>query len=150
MNLDLLYAELKSDEGVYRNKYLDTVGVPTCGIGHNLKVSPLPAGWTFPLSDDQIKQLFTHDIAIVFAGLDLHLPWWRNLTEVRQRVLANMTFNLGIGGLLEFKNTLENIKTGNYDAAATGMLASEWAKQVKGRAVRLANAIKNDFIQEPK
>ena len=125
MNLDLLYAELKSDEGVYRNKYLDTVGVPTCGIGHNLKVSPLPAGWTFPLSDDQIKQLFTHDIAIVFAGLDLHLPWWRNLTEVRQRVLANMTFNLG-------------------------MLASEWAKQVKGRAVRLANAIKNDFIQEPK
>ncbi|WP_338862872.1 hypothetical protein [Mycetohabitans rhizoxinica] len=27
--------------------------------------------------------------------LDRHLPWWRSLDAVRQRVLINMAFNLG-------------------------------------------------------
>ena len=68
---------------------------------------------------------------------------------MRRRVLQNMAFNLGIGsaatgkGLLGFKNTLEFVRTGQYDKAADGMLASKWAKQVKGRAVRLAGEMRN-------
>ena len=52
-------------------------------------------------------------------------------------MLADMCFNLGINRLLGFKNTLAAIKAGDYEAAADGMLASMWAKQVGKRAHRL-------------
>ena len=66
------------------------------------------------------------------------LPWIDKLTPARQAALINMAFNLGIGGLLGFKNTLAAIEQGDYVRAARGMLASKWATQVHGRADELA------------
>jgi lysozyme len=34
------------------------------------------------------------------------------------------------------------MRQGKYDAAADGMLASAWATQVKGRAIRLADMMR--------
>jgi lysozyme len=53
-------------------------------------------------------------------------------------VLINMAFNIGVGGLLKFKNTLAHIRSGQYELAATEMLDSNWARQVHGRAKELA------------
>ncbi len=102
---------------------------------------PLPKGWTFPLSDAQVDQLLTDDIKTACGSLDRFLPWWRNLDEVRQRVICNMAFNMGIGTLQTFRNTLIDMKCGFYIAAATGMRASLWARQVGERAQRLADAM---------
>jgi lysozyme len=143
MNQALLEAELRRDEGVRYSIYLDSLGVPTVGCGHNVKVSPLPAGWTCPLTDSQVDQLLSRDIATTLAKLDKALPWWRSLDEVRQRVVANMCFNLGIGGLLGFKNTLAAMQRGSYAIAAAGMLSSKWAGQVGARAKRLAQAMES-------
>lgn len=140
---ELLNKELRRDEGVRYSPYQDTVGIMTVGVGHNLKAKPLPAAWTYPLSDKQVDKLLADDLFEVFSGLDRSLPWWRDLSYARQRVLANMAFNLGIAGLLTFKNTLSMIQSGRYADAANGMLASKWAKQVKGRAVRLAAMMKD-------
>lgn len=52
--------------------------------------------------------------------------------------LLNMAFQMGVDGLLGFKNTLELIRTGSYEKAAEGMLSSLWAKQTPARAKRLA------------
>jgi lysozyme len=145
-NLALLETELRRDEGVRYTIYLDSVNVPTVGVGHNCKVSPLPAGWTCPLTDGQVNALLSHDLQIVFAALDLHLPWWRQLDEVRQRVIANMCFNLGIGKLLGFKNTLAAMQRGAYAVAATGMLSSVWATQVGERAKRLTSAMETGVM----
>ena len=134
----LLLKELRRDEGVQYNKYIDSVGIPTCGVGHNLKVYPLPEGWCFPLSDEQVDGLLAADLMMVFSGLDAHVGWWRTLSYARQRVLANMAFNLGVDGLLKFKNTLKFIQMGAYAEAATGMLVSTWARQTGKRAERLA------------
>jgi lysozyme len=141
MNQSLLIAELRRDEGVRYSRYLDTAGIPTVGVGHNLRANPLPAGWTFPLTDDQVNQLLAHDIAVTTAALSLHLPWWAHLDEVRQRVVANMAFNLGVGTLLAFHNTLAAIQSGRYGDAANGMKASAWFKQVGARAERLCQAM---------
>lgn len=140
MNTDdpILNKELRRDEGVEYEPYIDTVGVRTIGVGHNMVAKPLPPDWTFPLTDAQVDQLLAEDLEEVFDGLDRNLPWWRKLSYARQRVLANMAFNLGMRGLLTFKNTLSNIEAGNYAKAAEGMLASKWERQVKGRANRLA------------
>lgn len=69
-------------------------------------------------------------------------PQWRRMNDARQDVLVNMMFNMGPRKLAGFVNTLGAMKRGDYDAAADGMLASLWAKQVKGRAVRLAKQMR--------
>jgi lysozyme len=148
MNLTLMYAELRRDEGVRRWPYKDTSTPPknTAGVGHNLDASPLPAGWTYPLSDAQITQLLTTDVADTFHQLDASLSWWRTLSEVRQRVIANMCFNLGIGKLLGFKRALAAMQVHDWSTGAAEMKDSAWYEQVKDRAVRLCSAMLTDVM----
>lgn len=142
MDLTLLDAELRRDEGVRNTIYPDSNGIPTTGVGHNCQAHPLPREWTMPLTDEQIDQLLNHDLQVTFAGLDLHLPWWRNLDEVRQRCVANMAFNMGVDGLLAFHHGLADLQTGDYDKAADDFKNSLWYHQVGERAIRICNAIK--------
>jgi lysozyme len=121
-------------EGCESNIYLDSMGIPTIGIGHNLKASPMPSDWTTPLTQDQIDQLFQTDLNNVLTQLTADLPWVNSLDPVRQAVVIDMCFNMGINTLLTFKHTLANIQSGNWQAAADGMLQSLWATQVKSRA----------------
>lgn len=141
MNIDLLSVELQRDEGVRYMPYSDTRGFSTIGCGHNIDANPLPIDWTFPISEYQVGILLTGDINVVIDALNNILPWWTNLDEVRQRVLANMCFNMGINTLLEFKNTLHCMQTGDYIGAAAGMSASHWANEVGQRATRLISAM---------
>jgi lysozyme len=130
MNTDLLKDELVRDEGLKLKPYRCTAGKLTIGVGRNLD--------DVGISASEAMLLLEHDINRVIAKLSYHLPWWSSLSENRQRVLANMAFNLGIDGLLKFKNTLSHIQNGNYSEAAKAMLESKWAKQVGERAVRLS------------
>jgi lysozyme len=130
MNRDRLKAQLVVDEGRKKRIYTDTAGKITGGVGRNLTDRDF--------SDDEIDLMLDNDINLVVGQLDKHLPWWRTMTDARQGVLANMAFNLGIGGLMGFKNTLTFMQAGKYEAAAQGMMASKWATQVGKRAARLA------------
>lgn len=134
MDKKRLYEQLELHEGKKSKPYKDTVGKLTIGIGRNLDDRGI--------TEEEIVFLFGTDVALVEKDLDKNLKWWRDMSEVRQRVLADMCFNLGITKLLTFKNTLEAMRTGRYNDAASGMLNSLWAKQVKGRAVRLANMMR--------
>lgn len=138
----ILIEDLKRDEGLRLNAYQDTVGVWTIGYGH-AHVQPGTV-WNQQKAEEVLKQ----DVLEHNAKLAAALPWINGLDPVRRRVLQNMAFNLGVGdaqkrtGLLGFRNTLEYVRTGQYEKAAAGMLASKWAKQVKGRAVRLAEQMR--------
>lgn len=138
-NDSTLNKELRRDEGVRATPYMDTVGVRTVGVGHNMPAQPLPSSWRFPLTDAQIDLLLAQDLEAVFSGLNKRLPWWTALTPGRQRCLANMAFNLGIDGLMTFTNTLRAVKEGRYADAAAGMRASKWAKQVGKRSERMCD-----------
>lgn len=135
-----LIKELRRDEGVRYVPYFDTKGIHTVGVGHNLKAKPLPV--RYPLTEEQVDEILYDDLVGVFSDLDRKLGWWRTLSCARQRVMANMCFNLGIGGLLGFVHTLTSIKTGNYDDASEKMLQSAWARQVGERAKRLSLMMK--------
>jgi lysozyme len=135
-----LVLELRRDEGVRYSPYNDSRGYLTVGVGHLItRPLPLPDGWAYPLNDEQVDSLLESDLAAVYAGLNAALPWWATLNDVRQRVICNMCFNLGLTKLLGFKNTLAAMRQGRYADAAAGMLNSAWASQVGQRAVRLAN-----------
>jgi lysozyme len=133
-DMPTLVAELKRDEGVRLKPYTDTVGKLTIGVGRNLT--------DVGITDDECTTLLQNDIDKTVLALDRTLPWWRNLNPVRQRVLVNMAFNMGMVGLLTFKNTLSAMQNGSYAAAAAGMLASKWATQVGARAERLADMMR--------
>ena len=130
---DRLIRHLERDEGIRLKPYTDTVGKLTIGIGRNLT--------DVGISQGEARALLENDLDRVETDLDRSLPWWRGLDAVRQEVLANMTFNLGINGLLGFKNTLAAVKAGLWANAARGMRASKWARQVGARAERLASAM---------
>lgn len=134
-----LVEELRRDEGVRYVPYRDTKDIPTVGVGHNLQASPLPAGWSYPLTDAQVDTLLHGDLQNVYGDLTRSLPWWTDLNDVRQRVICNMCFNLGMSRLAGFKNTLAAMRQGRYADAADGMLNSAWATQVGARATRLAD-----------
>lgn len=145
----ILRAELVRDEGEKLRAYKDSVGKWTIGIGRNLDdVGTAPLDRSVQdvkangITADEAALLLDHDLERVDADLDRRLPWWRKLDPVRQRVLVNMCFNMGIGSLCGFKNTLRMVEVGNYTGAAIGMLASLWARQVGARATRLANMMK--------
>lgn len=127
-----LIPDLQRDEGCRLSAYLDTAGVWTIGYGHAY-VHPGTV-WTQAQADAQLVA----DVAHTEASLDIHLPWWRSLDDVRQDVLAEMAFNMGVSALCQFKNTLGAVQRGDWQAAHDGMLASLWARQVGARAQRLA------------
>ena len=134
MNLTALQAELVRDEGIRYRPYRDTVGKLTIGCGHNLD--------DVPLTYRSVMQILEDDIMAVMGQLNSHIPWWASLSDVRQRVLANMAFNLGINGLLAFKQMLMAAQDHDYERAAKEMLDSKWAKQVGTRATRLAQMMR--------
>ena len=134
MNRDRLVNQLILDEGMKLYAYQDSLGYTTIGIGRLIDRRKNGG-----ITVEEAKYLLNNDIETAVKQLDEHLPWWRNLTDARQEVLVNMTFNLGIDGLLKFANTLASMHAEEYAAAAAGMRHSRWATQVGARAERLAH-----------
>jgi lysozyme len=133
-----LIKELRRDEGVVDHAYQDSLGYWTIGVGR--LIDKRKGG---RLTDEEIDYLLMNDVKECVKDLDKHLPWWRSLSDARRRVLVNMRFNLGMAGLLGFKNTLRFIEQGDYKRASANMLVSKWAKQVGKRANRLAVMMEN-------
>jgi lysozyme len=95
------------------------------------------------LTEEEAYYLCMNDIAIVEKELLDSKPVVNQLTDVRQMVLVDMAFNMGVPRLKLFKNMWLAIEKVNYPLACAEMLDSKWANQVGKRAVRLSEAMKN-------
>jgi lysozyme len=146
VNYEQLERDLIRDEGLKLKPYKDSVGVWTIGVGHNTQARPLPEGMLVngAITETDAKRLLEQDIMEHVAALCQALPWYERLDEPRQRALCNMCFNLGITGLLGFKNTLALLERGEYEKAAANLAMSKWAKQVGPRATRIIAVIKGE------
>lgn len=134
--------QLVEHEGLRLESYLDTAKPPvlTIGVGHNCKTSPVPGVTKVgdSITMQQAMELFDKDITKHNAAALKAIPWIEELNPPRQAVMYNLAFNLGITGLLGFKNTLAMIRAGDYVGGASGMLNSKWATQVGRRARTLS------------
>lgn len=140
----LLEQELTRDESCRDYPYQDSKGIWTAGIGHNLEAHGIDhQTLAVPIQTATIEQWLQEDIQTAEALLDAHLPWWRSLSDVRQRVILNMCFNLGWNRLSQFHRMLACASAGQYDQAAVEMLNSLWAQQVGARAQRLAEMMRS-------
>ena len=71
------------------------------------------------------------------------------LTEARHESLVDMLFNLGLTRFLTFKNTIDDIRKGEWAAAADRLRGSLWYKQVKGRARRIVREFDSGIFCPP-
>ena len=132
--IEALKQQLVRHEGLRLKLYKDTVGKLTIGVGRNLD--------DVGISEAEAMILLDSDIATVVADLDNRFPWWRSMSEARQRTLADMCFNLGITRLSRFEGALKAMEFGDYETAAQEMLNSRWSVQVGKRAQTLAEMMK--------
>lgn len=135
--MDNITRLLRGDEDEVLHVYNDHLGYATIGVGH--LVDKRKGGG---ISKAASAFILNEDISEKSSELDRRLSWWRSLDDARQGVLLSMAFQMGVDGLLGFKNTLAMVKSGDYEGAAKGMLNSLWAKQTPERAGRMAEQMR--------
>jgi lysozyme len=130
-----LQSNLIAAEGKRYSLYKDIRGLDSLGVGHCIAVKPL--------SDAAVMQILNDDIADARAEVLQSLPWTTSLDSVRMDTLIEMAFNLGIGGLMKFTDTLAAVKAGAWQAAHDALLNNpHWIAEVGlPRVTRLANQL---------
>lgn len=147
--------KLKLHEGLELYVYQDTLGIDTIGIGRNLKdrgiskeeldymdIPSIDAVYEHGITEADAYYLATNDIAIVENELARAKPCVYDLDAVRQLIVMDMAFNMGVPRLCKFKKMWAAIEAKDFDTASVEMLDSRWARQVKSRATKLSDAMK--------
>jgi len=121
-------------EGCRLKPYMDTADPPriTIGVGRNLTDNGISEGEALFLLFNDIMRA-TQDV----KGLVLPDVWAR-LSPEQRMALIDMSFNLGLSRLSQFREMFRAVNDGAADDVATEMLDSKWASQVGERAVDLA------------
>ncbi len=137
--------QIKTDEGCELHAYPDPLsgGEPyTVGYGATGPQIGPDTVWT----QDEANADLQARLEALCVALDGKIPWWSGLNLPRQAVLLNMSYNLGVGGLMGFPHMLASAEAGDYSRAADEMLNSKWARQVRNRANRLAGQMESGII----
>jgi lysozyme len=134
-----LVEELTLDEGCVNEVYEDHLGYATFGVGHLVRKSDPEFGKDVgtPVPEQRVQECLERDIDTVCEELDKNMEWWKDLSDNRRRILANMCFNLGYTRLSKFKKFIAALQSQDWDTAAVEMMDSKWATQVGARAERL-------------
>lgn len=146
MNHTLLREELIFFEGLKYQTYNDSEGLLTGGIGHLIQPGD---GFTQPnqqISARIVEEWFCKDTALAIDRCKniIGVDTFNSLDEVRQRILVNLTFNLG-NRLAGFKKFIAALKAKDFVKAAAELKDSKWYVQVGRRGPITCNAMINGF-----
>ena len=145
MNIDKLRDELKVDEGVKYEIYLDHLSLPTLGVGHLIKDTDpengLPVGTK--IEEERVNELFDEDIQVTIQECKYLYNDFDDLPEEAQRIIANMMFNLGRPRLSRFLKMKQHVDNRDFVSASEEMKNSKWYRQVTNRAQRLCDRMAN-------
>ena len=141
MNLQAVVKQIIADEDFRATVYDDATGKPlgilpsggSATVGHGFNVS------TDGLTVAESMLILHSRIQSRTKELDLRFPWFKELDSVRQGVLVQMAYNMGMPRLLGFVKLFGALYVKDYELAAGEMLDSLWARQVGARALRLSN-----------
>lgn len=135
--LAAVIADLRDDEGWRDRPYRDSLNFLTIGYGFLIderKSVRMPravgALWLELLATDKWDELVAR------------LPWLTEQPVDVQRALANMSYQMGVEGLIGFRKMLTALQFGNRELAADEALDSDWGKQTPKRAKRIAALIR--------
>jgi len=131
---------LISNEGWRNEPYIDSEGHLTVGVGHKVTNGE---SYNRTLSDAEVRSLYESDYAkaerdarILAERRDINFD---SLSEGRQLVLVDMTFNMGAqgsGGLAGFNKMWDAVEKKDWDRAGYEITNSNYSSQVGERAAR--------------
>jgi len=121
-----LKAAIKEEEGCELSAYMDPLGNLTIGYGHFMnRGSKIPQEAAEIIFESDYEQAVKD-----YARLGL------TLDNTRRAALIDMIFNLGYGGVMQFRKMLNHLKRGQWQPAAVELMNSLYARQLPGRAKR--------------
>ncbi|MGL2625858.1 glycoside hydrolase family protein [Helicobacter pylori] len=123
-------------EGFSPSIYTDKTEHPTIGYGYNLSV--------YSYEGKRITKaygLLTDILRENYKAL-LSYGWYKNLDAMRRMVILDLSYNLGLNGLLKFKQSIKAIEDKNYALAVERLQKSPYFNQVKKRASRNMEILK--------
>ena len=129
-----IYEQLHRDEGVRQSGY-QINGRWTIGVGHDIESGP-------PIPLDAVEMILYRDVAEKLQGLTFKLPWIKTLNDARRGALINLSFNMGVDGLIDNNpRMIHAMQLGQWSVAAQELLDGPYKDQVGDRAYRLAKQI---------
>lgn len=113
--------------------YRCTAGKLTIGVGRNLE--------SRGISKEEALFMLENDISQTLSECRT-FPWFDQLDNVRQAVIASMVFNLGLSKFGQFKRTIAALEAGDHAKAAAEMVLSDWFTQVGNRGPELVEMMR--------
>lgn len=126
----MLIEDIKQEEGFKGTVYKCTEGFDTIGYGTRL-----------PLSEKEAEMILEYRLNILKSNLSSSL-YMLDIDKKAWDILYNMVYQMGVKGVLNFKNMIKALEVKDYKRAGDEMLDSKWAKQTPARANRLSKAMK--------
>ena len=117
MDLLKLKQSIIKNEGFESKPYLCPNKKLTIGYGRNLENG---------ITEREAVVLLENDLLNLKLELEDKLPVFKKLDDIRQNVILEMAYNMGVPNLLKFKNMIEALKKADYKEASKEMLMSKW------------------------
>lgn len=118
MDLNKLKQSVKKSENVKLKVYLCPKKKHTIGFGRNLD----DRGITMLEAESMLER----DLLDIKLELEDSIRFFHKLDDIRQNVLIEMAYNMGVSNLLEFTNTLYYMEKSDFINASIEMLDSKW------------------------
>jgi len=141
---------MESDEGRKSKAFKDTRGYDTIGVGHKIKEDEQHL-LTADLTDKQINEMKQEDLETAVDQVRWMTKNHRNsfnfdsLPINQKEALVNLVFNMGVGEVSTWNNTLDYLEAGEYKEAGKEILrgrtkdkASKYAQQLPNRSKRVS------------
>jgi lysozyme len=138
--LSITKPRIKKEEKLVKHLYKDSRGNTTGGYGHNFDAK----GVSETIADFMLEE----DLTDALNNCVSHISFWDEIDAVRQSVLLDMCFNLGIGGLMSFENMLESLKRKDYKSASEHMVKSLAYVQAPGRYHTLSQIMESGKLAD--
>ena len=117
MDLSKLKQNIIKNEGFESKPYLCPNKKLTIGYGRNLENG---------ITEREAVILLENDLLSLKLELEDKLPVFKKLDDIRQNVILEMAYNMGVSNLLKFKNMIEALKKADFKEASKEMLMSKW------------------------
>jgi lysozyme len=134
-----VFLRLKKDEGFRSRPYRCSAGKLTIGYGTNIEDG---------ISLDEAEFLLRNRANLALMDCARTFPWFAELDAIRQGVIVQMAYQMGVDGVRGFRKMLAAIDRGDFAAAADEMLESKWARHDSpARAARHAATMRTGSLR---
>ena len=129
---DQIVQNLKGYEGYKPTWYTDTEGYETIGFGFKKD--------SLRLSRQVSSLILREKINDLYINMAVY-PWFLEINPNARMVLVELSYQVGIAGMLKFKKMLKAIQDNDYITASKEILDSKLARQTPQRVKDLSKRL---------